>query len=254
MAKKKLNRNRVIQMALFIFFLCTFFLGTYLTVSTLIEDGKAKDLYSNIRDKVTPVSTQDPTEEKSNKIDFVALKEIDSNVVAWLRLDGTIVDYPVVKGKNNEYYLRHLITGEWNKAGTLFIDYRCKNPFLDKNTIVYGHHNKQGLMFAEFKNYRKQAYYDQHKVIKIFTPEGNYEVELIAMTLEDGAHEFVRFDLQDNQAFLDYIAKLKQRSTFKSTVEISAGDKIVSFVTCSYDITNGRYLLVGKLVPVEPEN
>ena len=188
---------------------------------------------------------------RSAKIDFDALQAIDKNVKAWISLPGTVVDYPIVQGSDNKHYLRHLITGEYNKCGTLFIDYRNEIPFVDKNTIIYGHHNKQGLMFAEFKNYSKQEYYEKHKTLNLYTPDGNYTIEMLTMTTENGAREFVRFNLKDDQDFLDYIESLRKRSTFKSDAVISKEDKIVSFVTCSYEWTNARYLLVGRLVKVE---
>ncbi|MBQ6653923.1 MAG: class B sortase [Erysipelotrichaceae bacterium] len=249
MGKKKVNAQRALQSALFVFFFCTFVIGAYLTTSTIIEDSKAKTAYKDIQEQIHPVET-DSQDGSEVSIDFAALQSIDKNVRAWITLPGTVVDYPIVKGTDNKHYLRHLITGEYNKCGTLFIDYRCDDPFVDKNTIIYGHHNKQGLMFAEFKNYSKQEYYEKHKTLMLYTPDGTYEIEMLSMTTENGAREFVRFNLKDDQDFLDYIEGLRRRSTFTSDAVISKEDKIVSFVTCSYEWTNARYLLVGRLTKV----
>ncbi|MBO4218306.1 MAG: class B sortase [Erysipelotrichaceae bacterium] len=252
MAKKKLNAQRVIQSGLFVFFFCTFVIGAYLTVSTIIEDSKAKTAYKDIQDQIHPTDAPSGDAEKVS-IDFDALQSIDKNVKAWINLPGTIVDYPIVQGSDNVHYLRHLITGEYNKCGTLFIDYRCPDPFNDKNTIIYGHHNKQGLMFAEFKNYSSQEYYEKHKTLYLYTPEGTYLLEMLSMTTENGAKEFVRFNLKDDQDFLDYIEGLRRRSTFKSDAVVSKEDQIISFVTCSYEWTNARYLLVAKMTRISEE-
>ena len=251
MGKKKVNAQRALQSGLFVFFFCTFVIGAYLTTATIIEDSKAKTAYKDIQDQMHPDG--DVTDDKVS-IDFAALQSIDKNVKAWITLPGTIVDYPIVQGNDNKHYLRHLITGEYNKCGTLFIDYRCDNPFVDKNTIIYGHHNKQGLMFAEFKNYTKQEYYEKHKTLNLYTPDGEYIIEMVSMTTENGAKEFVRFNLQDDQDFLNYIEGLRRRSTFTSDVVISPEDQIISFVTCSYEWTNARYLLIGKLTKVSGQS
>ena len=249
MGKKKFNTQRVLQSGLFVFFFCTFVIGAYLTASTIIEDSKAKTAYKDIQEQIHPGDTQEDDVTKVT-IDFDALQSIDKNVKAWITLPGTVLDYPIVQGDDNVHYLRHLITGEYNKCGTLFIDYRCENPFVDKNTIIYGHHNKQGLMFAEFKNYSSQEYYEKHKMLNLVTPDGRYNIEMLTMTTENGAKEFVRFNLQNDQEFLNYIEGLRKRSTFKSDAVISPDDQIISFVTCSYEWTNARYLLVGRLTKV----
>ena len=108
-------------------------------------------------------------------------------------------------------------------------------------------------MFAEFKNYSSQEYYEKHKTLYLYTPEGTYLLEMLSMTTENGAKEFVRFNLKDDQDFLDYIEGLRRRSTFKSDAVVSKEDQIISFVTCSYEWTNARYLLVAKMTRISEE-
>ena len=84
----------------------------------------------------------------------------------------------------------------------------------------------------------------------LYTPGGNYLIELISGTVENGNQEFVRFDLENDDAFLSYVEELKSRSTFASDLEVRADDMIVSLCTCSYERNNARYMVVGRLVPL----
>jgi sortase B len=95
------------------------------------EDARGNAAYQQLRLK---------QEEQTNGVDFTSLERINPDVVGWLAVEGTEIDYPVVQGKDNDFYLRHLFTGERNKLGSIFMNYRNHSNFSDKNTIIYGHH------------------------------------------------------------------------------------------------------------------
>ena len=179
--------------------------------------------------------------------DFAALGEINPDVVAWLAGDDGVIDYPVVRGDDNDYYLTHLFDGGPNKLGCLFVDYRAAGDFSGRNTTIYGHNMQDGSMFAPLTQYQAQDYYDAHPVLWLYTPKGAYTLQLFAGILGDGGSEFIRFDFADDADFLAYIQALRAASTFQSEVEVGAGDRIVSLSTCSYDFENARYVLFGRL-------
>lgn len=183
-------------------------------------------------------------------MDFSALKEQCPDIRAWLFAEGTRLDYPVVQTDNNEYYLKHLYNGERNSSGALFIDYRNTGLFTDRNTVIYGHFTKDGGMFATVRSYRKQRFYDEHPTMLLYTPAGDYLVELVCGTVEDGNAEFVEFEFDTDSDFHAYIDPRIERSTFKSDVEVGPQDKLVSLCTCSYERENARYMLIGKLTPL----
>lgn len=180
-------------------------------------------------------------------VDFPALVQINPNVVAWISSEASIIDYPVVQGDDNVYYLTHLFNGAENKLGCLFIDYRNSGDFSDKNTIIYGHNMKDGSMFSSLIGYLDQSYYDSHPVMQIYTPQGSYNLELFAGIVGDGDYEFVQLSFGEDSEFLSYIAGLKANSTFQSNVEVLSKDQIVTLSTCSYSFDNARYALFGKL-------
>ena len=113
-------------------------------------------------------------------IDFGALAAVNGDLAGWLRIEETAVDYPLVQGADNDHYLNHLFDGTANKSGAIFIDSRNDRNFEDQNTLIYGHHMRDGSMFASLVNYKEQAYYDEYPVMLLFTPGGNYLVEFFA--------------------------------------------------------------------------
>lgn len=197
-----------------------------------------------------PSAEEEAALEAPALIDFDALSEINPDVTAWLSADKSVIDYPVVQGEDNAYYLNHLFTGERNRMGALFMDYRAPADFSGKCTAVYGHHMKDGSMFTSLTRYRRQDYYDTHPLMRLSVPGQEYELHLFAGIIGDGSYEFVRFTFDGEADFLAYIDELKAASTFKSEVAVDGSDKIVALATCTYEFDNARYVLFGKLQPV----
>ena len=244
--------KHVIKIILLIFFGTSFIIGTIMSFKTILENNKANMAYDDIRLKAQANSETDISSDKRwlKTMDFDALKEINNEIVAWINVEKTTIDYPILHTDNNDYYLNHLYNKEVNYIGSIFIDYRNNNNFTDKNTIIYGHYVKGGEMFTPLEQYKQQEFYDSHKEMKIYTPYGDYKVELISGTIEDGNEEFVRFDFKDKEEFINYIAELKQRSTFKSDVNVIPEDRIITLCTCSFEKENARYMIIGRLVPM----
>ena len=92
-------------------------------------------------------------------VDFAALESINSDCVAWIRIDGTEIDYPVVQGHDNSFYLKHLFGGKWNGAGCIFLDSRVNPDLSDRHSVLYGHHMKNGTMFSDIAKYKDQTFY-----------------------------------------------------------------------------------------------
>ena len=140
-------------------------------------------------DDVSPeIPSADPDYNESviwPEVDFEALEAINPDIAAWLYLEETGINYPVVQGTDNEEYLDRLFDGSHNRLGSVFIDYRNSPDFTDRNTILYGHHAKDGLMFTPIIHYKEQAYYESHPSCLILTPEENYVVTFFAGYVAD---------------------------------------------------------------------
>lgn len=187
-------------------------------------------------------------------MDFTKLQDINQDIGAWLLSEDKPIDYPVLQADDNRCYLNHLYTGEINGAGSLFLDYRNTGLFTDRNSVIYGHHIKNESMFHTLEGYKKQDYYDSHPIMILYTPDGDYLVELISGTIEDGMKEFVKFDFENEEDFTEYVNALRSRSTFQSTVELQPDDRLLSLCTCSYEWSEASYLVVGRLTPIMTGN
>ena len=180
------------------------------------------------------------------EVDFDALLEKNPHVVGWLYCEGTNINYPVVQGADNEQYLRRLLDGTYNRAGTIFLDSRNAADFSQWNSIVYGHNMKDDTMFALLPSYADPAFYEAHPVWWLLTPEKQYQVELFAgyatepnallYTLPEGEAE--------QQMVLEYAARF---SDFETKFERSETARFITFSTCLYDAKDSRYVLMGIL-------
>ncbi len=194
--------------------------------------------------------TVDPTEEEEKitvpiRIDFNGLKQENSDVVGWIYCPDTPINYPVVKGKDNNQYLRADLKGKYLISGTLFADYRNGEFGKDANYIVYGHNMKNGTMFGTLMKYKEQAYYDAHPILYFLTPEGDYIIELCA-----GAVVKRNSDLYQPTPKQATIEEIIAKSTFEATAVLNEGENIITLSTCSYEFNHARYVLIGKLKKV----
>ena len=186
---------------------------------------------------------------RKSKMDYSYLRTVNEDLVAWITAEGLPIDLPVVQGEDNDYYLTHRFDRQPNRLGTLFVDMHNKPDFTDKNTVIYGHNMNDGSMFASLVNYKSQEFYNDFPTMDIFTPQGDYTIEIFAGQLADGNDPFIQFDFKDDMDFMTYITYLKVISTFESPVEVSTEDQIITLSTCTEDFNNARYVLYGRLVP-----
>jgi len=180
-------------------------------------------------------------------VDFDALRESLPGILAWIKLEGSVINYPIMQWTDNYYFLSRLADGTRHRSGSIFLDYRNNADFSDKNILIYGHESRTGDMFGVLKSYRKQLFYEENPVIHIYTQEKDYELLLVAGYLIDSGVESPPLVFDDDAAFEKYIAALKKRSFFRSDVAVGAEDRIVSLCTCAYDYPNARLVIVGKL-------
>ncbi len=213
---------------------------------TLREQKQKVELDKSIEQ--SKATTDENLSNSLSEEEIVLMNDINPNFSAWIYQEGTSIDYPVVQGVDNEYYLNHLFTGEKNKLGCLFIDYRNSEGFIDKNTVIYGHNMKDGAMFNRITNYKDPEIYSDLPTMTIYTENKTYLLELFAGVVTSGNYEFVRFNFSADEEFMEYVKKLRTESTFDSNIEINPSDKIVTLITCSYEDENSRYALIGRLV------
>ena len=179
-------------------------------------------------------------------VDFAALQKINPDIVAWLYSPDTVINYPIVQGKDNAYYLHRLVDGRKNANGTLFMDCANSGQFTGENTIIYGHHMKNGSMFASLEKYKKQAYYEAHPVLYLLTPEKAYRLVLFAgfVTASDSDVYTLQFGDTGQQEWID---RAKQQSDLQTDVQVGDDEPVVTLSTCDYTYEDARYVVLGVL-------
>lgn len=248
--------KRILQNIIIIVCLFTFCFFAYKVYNYKKEESKQKDLNGNLIEAAVKVTNKEDTDNNDNNkdklpinIDFKILKEQNKDIVAWLYCEGTPINYPVVQANDNDYYLRKLIDGTYNQAGTIFMDYKNNSNMEDYKTIVYGHNMKNGTMFGTLTEYKNQEYYNEHKEMYLFTENKNFKVELVAGYITSSESDIYTVTKKNTNEKL--LQSAISNSTFKSEVEVTKQDKILVLSTCDYDFKNARYVLLGVLREIQ---
>ncbi|MBR3344258.1 MAG: class B sortase [Solobacterium sp.] len=185
------------------------------------------------------------------RLDFAALEEINSDVIGWLVQDTSVINYPIVQNADNDYYLNHLFTGEWNHMGCVFALNSSAPDFTDTNTPLFAHGRKDGTMFGTLEKYESQAYYDEHREFLLITKAGVvYLLEAFAGSINDAKDQFLETGFASEEEYLSYLQYWFDRSTFVSNVVVYPTDRIVTMLTCSDDFADARYALFCKMTDV----
>jgi len=179
-----------IRIILSVLLVCVMLFSGYQIYRELKMQKESEDVHAEMEGFVQIPDTQPVKEEETQPgqtepeetqpvqigpvIDFAGLKAINEECVAWIYIEDTRINYPVMQGKDNDYYLNHLINGKWNGGGSIFMDYRVKADISDRHTILYGHRLKNGNMFHGITKYKRQSYYEAHPTGYLVTPEQTY--------------------------------------------------------------------------------
>lgn len=184
---------------------------------------------------------------RPSAVDFDALLRRCPDAVCWISIDGTRVNYPVVQGEDNLYYLKHLPDGTANAAGSILMDAACDPLFGNDVTILHGHHMRSGAMFGSLDAYREAAYAGAHPVIRLSTPDGDWDVDVFAACTVDGATFGYPTTFADEQAFDRFVAQLKAASAFDAGVSVAYGDRLLLLSTCAYSFADARFVVAGRI-------
>ena len=179
---------------------------------------------------------------------FKELKEINPDVFAWLTVNETPIDYPICQTTNNDKYISTDAEGNYSLSGAIFLDYRNDPAFTDFNSILYGHHMEKQQMFGCLSDFAYESYFNSHPYGNLYYNGQDHGLELFALILTDAYDkDFFTPALQgeeEQQRFLDIIA---EKAVLQRDIPISLEDRIVLLSTCTSTITNGRYLLAGRI-------
>lgn len=184
-------------------------------------------------------------------VDFETLLAENPNIIGWIYSEGTVINYPIVQGEDNLYYVDRLPDGRYNPHGSIFLDYRNLSDFADFNSILYGHNMVNNSMFGTLHDYQNQEYYEKHPYMWIITPDAAYRLDIIAGIITPSDSD--AYDLFNSQeelhTHLEYA--LSQSAFDAGEVDVESIRHVVTLSTCSYEYATARFVLIGNLVPAE---
>lgn len=201
-------------------------------------------------EKVTTVTEEEEHNEELEKMraGLMSLAQINPDVYGWITVEGTNINYPLVQGEDNDYYLNHAYTGEFLPIGSIFVDFRCEDSITRNfNTVIYGHNITTGAMFHDVTKFFRDDYFED-TYIYIYTLDGIYVYEPFSIYKTREDYNYFRTGFTSVEDFVGFAEELCDNSDKKKEVTFGRNDRIITLSTCTNIVQTERYALHAKLV------
>lgn len=232
-----------------IFFLCIVCISGGYSIYALWDNHQVYEAAENVQEDMLTFKPQE--DEKDS---FEELMNINSDVVAWITLDHTEIDYPVLQGESNLLYLNTDVYGEFSLAGSIFLDSRCDRTFQDSYSLVYGHHMANGSMFGDLDRYKKEKFFQNNKTGKLLLPDRSYDLEIVACLTTASSDDMifeVGKDRADTKTFISYLEQNSlnvRKDTLKNITNQNNPDiQFLAMSTCSSEYSDARTVVVAVM-------
>jgi sortase B len=192
-----------------------------------------------------------PVVSEEDNPTLTELQAINPDVCAWLTVDGTNIDYPVVRGETDQEYINKNIYGEFALSGSIFLESCNSLDFSDSYSLVYGHHMAGNVMFGEIPEFLEANYFQSHATGTLFLPDQTYEIQWFACVETDAFDRYLYCPLRDAsdtmmEELIDYIGETAKQYR---DIGVTTSDRLIALSTCSSTSTNGRIVLIGRINP-----
>lgn len=247
------NIKRIIIAAV----ICVFALSaTVLLVNYIqnVRDAKTFEDLSNAKNRAVAHEYVTASDGKLILGEYAELYNTNKDLIGWLEIEGTVINYPVMyTPQDEEYYLNKDFYGKSSSNGTLFVDSDCTFHPVSDNIIIYGHNKSNGSMFSGLIKYQDRDYYQNNRIIRFDTIYGKAHYEIIAAFYSrvyrksDNVFKFYNFiDAGSKEEFDAFIQNIKALSLYDTGIDAEYGDNFITLCTCTNDGDNGRFVLVAK--------
>ena len=261
--KNKKYKKAILNLILYIILLSILIYSGIKIFKWYKDKTNNNKIVEQIKNTVIVEENNEDGNEKGYTVDFNKLKEQNNETIAWLKINNTNVEYPVVKATNNSFYLNHSFDKSKNSAGWIFADYKNKFDNTDKNIVIYGHNMRDGSMFGSMLNHKIKTIHDENSTIP---PEevGDYNEENTNITLYtenekciykvfsiykiENEDYYIKTEFKNDNEFEEFVKNLKKRSIKDFNVDISKDDNILTLSTCA---NNNKYRIVLHSVRVK---
>lgn len=247
MAKNKKKLFNVVMRIIELIFLILLVYSSINIFKWYNNNKENKQIINEIAESVT--INEDTNEEKKYKINFEELKQKNSDTVAWLKVENTNIEFPIVQANNNSYYLTHNFDKKYNVAGWIFADYKNKLDGTDRNIVVYGHNMRDNSMFGSLKDVITEEWYnnEENKYIT-FVTENDYQTYQVFSVYQIQTEDYyIQTEFKSNE-FQEFIDTITKRSKTDFGINVSKEDTILTLSTCA---NNNKYRVVLHSVRVK---
>ena len=256
---KRYKRNKIRILVRIISIIALIFIMLYL----IIYFFEKKDMENKITNLLDTVEVDDKEIVKSTDISFeitermLKVRELNSqypDFKGWIEIEGTNINYPLMQGTDNDYYMTHDYKKEYSRWGSLFLDKAYDWTIPSSNLLVYGHNFSDGVMFSDLLKYADKNFYDTHPTIKVTTTEEDAEYEIIAVFYsriyyksEKNVFRYYFFvNAEDEAAYNEFVSNAKTASIYDTGKTAEYGDQLLTLSTCEYSQEDGRFAVVAR--------
>lgn len=254
-AKHSKKDNKIKKKVLLILVII-FILGSSYIIYYFCNSNKTKREYNNILNEIDVDNTQITEQKTEMMLKLEELQKENSDIVAWLQIEGTNINYPVLQTKDNDYYLDHNYKKEYEIGGSIFLDkdFNLNKP--STNYLIYGHRMKNGTMFEDLIKYAKEDFYKKHKTIKFTTNKEDTEYEILSVFYsrvyyksETNVFRYYYFvDAENEKEYNEFVNNAKKASIYDTGVDATYGEQLLTLSTCEYSQEDGRFAVVAKKI------
>ena len=263
MDKKRTALKVILTVAVTGFIVCIAIVGYYFyslqhskNTFAKLQDAKNEAVVEQetsveVASKEEETETVAEEEEYVSPIDFAELKkDVNGDIYAWIQVDGTTVDYPVLQHESdNTYYMTHNLDDSYGYPGCIYTEFFNNEGFIDPITAVYGHYMKDGTMFASLHRFMDKDFFDEHDSIVIYLPEEEKHYTIVAATYTDDKRITVWYDMfseEGMQEWVDFVLSTEETDTnHLREMELSTDDTFIALETCVDGDGSSRYLVVA---------
>lgn len=246
--------KKILSRTLTVVCLGVFIYAAFGLVNTMMAYSKNSKTVNNIQETFYDAGGLGETNDADGltvRSGFDILLEENEELVGWLTIDDTEIDYPILQADNNNDYLRHDFNKDYNILGSIFMDFRNDiTTHDDLNTIVYGHRTKDESMFEGLTKYEDKDFFESHQTFTFDTLYESYEAEVFAVYNTTTDFNYIQTDFENEADYEQLLTNIKEESMYDIDVEVGTGDRILTLSTCDYELDShtGRFVVQAKLV------
>lgn len=247
------KNKEILRKCVFIIALAVFIYSSFQLYKIYRSYSDNAQVYKEVEELAPKFEVDEETKEIKPYVftidDYASLREKNSDIKGWIMMTNTKVNYPLVQGIDNDYYLTNNFLKKNNAGGAIFISCDNKDPFNERNTTIHGHYMKDGSMFGNLHKYKTESFAKENNKIYITTENKALVYEIFSVYVEKADTYPYSYNFRNDEEYVEFLTNLKNKSKFEfNNVSLNKDDKIITLSTCSYEEEDYRMLIHAKLV------